>query len=147
MKISSKHLHSQTVRARELTFWEKVHLPPPLTCKYFFGQSGIAIQWRVCYYGATPSCFKLLHFDKQTLWLYLFTSIKAPILLNFKNALYHCIIPLHCSIALYYCIHILIKFLKCSNNKYIARVWCVCQFIVIGRHGQIQGLLYKQRCH
>ena len=32
MEISSKHHHSQTVRARELTFWEKVHLSPPVTC-------------------------------------------------------------------------------------------------------------------
>ena len=32
MKISLKHLHSQTVRARKLTFWEKVHLLPPVTC-------------------------------------------------------------------------------------------------------------------
>ena len=30
--VSSKHLHSQTVRARKLKFWEKVHLPPPVTC-------------------------------------------------------------------------------------------------------------------
>ena len=30
--MSSKHLHSQAVRARELTFWEKVHLLPPVTC-------------------------------------------------------------------------------------------------------------------
>ena len=32
MKISSKHLHSQTVRARELNFFETVHLPPPVMC-------------------------------------------------------------------------------------------------------------------
>ena len=36
MQISKKNTthkyHSQTVRARELTFWEKVHLPPPVTC-------------------------------------------------------------------------------------------------------------------
>ena len=29
---SSKHLHSQTVRARELKFGEKVHLPPHVMC-------------------------------------------------------------------------------------------------------------------
>ena len=29
---SSEHLHSQTLRARELTFWEKFHLNPPVTC-------------------------------------------------------------------------------------------------------------------
>ena len=30
---SSEHLHSQTVRAREIQFWEKDHLPPPpVTC-------------------------------------------------------------------------------------------------------------------
>ena len=31
MKVSSTNLHSQTGRARELTFWEKVHLPPRVT--------------------------------------------------------------------------------------------------------------------
>ena len=31
VNISTRHLHSQTVRARELTFWDKVH-PPPVTC-------------------------------------------------------------------------------------------------------------------
>ena len=30
VEISSSNLHSQTVRARKLNFWEKVHLPP--TC-------------------------------------------------------------------------------------------------------------------
>ena len=30
--ISSEHLHSQTLRARELKFWEKVHLPSPVMC-------------------------------------------------------------------------------------------------------------------
>ena len=75
MKISSKHLHSQTVRAREPTFWEKVHFPPPVTCHVshipyhrphvtchmslllFFGregQSGEAIWWRVCYHLGLP---------------------------------------------------------------------------------------------
>ena len=29
---SSKQLHSQTIRASKLKFWEKVHLPPPVTC-------------------------------------------------------------------------------------------------------------------
>ena len=32
MDISSEHPNSQTVRARELTFGEMVHLPPPLMC-------------------------------------------------------------------------------------------------------------------
>ena len=32
VKISSNHLHSQTIRARELTVWEKVHLPSPVSC-------------------------------------------------------------------------------------------------------------------
>ena len=32
MEISSVHLHSQTGRARELKFWDKVHLPPPVVC-------------------------------------------------------------------------------------------------------------------
>ena len=30
MEISVEHLHSQTIRARELTFLEKVHHPPPV---------------------------------------------------------------------------------------------------------------------
>ena len=29
---SSEHLHSQTVRARELKIWDEVHLPPPDIC-------------------------------------------------------------------------------------------------------------------
>ena len=33
VKIPSTNLHSQTVKVRELTFWEKVHLPPPVTCQ------------------------------------------------------------------------------------------------------------------
>ena len=32
MEISSEHLHSQIVRARNLTFWEKVHLSSPVMC-------------------------------------------------------------------------------------------------------------------
>ena len=32
METSSEHLHCQTVRARELKFWEKVHLPPSVMC-------------------------------------------------------------------------------------------------------------------
>ena len=38
MKISSKHLHSQTVKARELTFWKKVHVfhMSYVTCHMFF---------------------------------------------------------------------------------------------------------------
>ena len=32
MKRSSKHLHSQAVRARKLTFWEKGHLHPHVIC-------------------------------------------------------------------------------------------------------------------
>ena len=30
---SSKDLHSQTVRARDLKFWEQVHCPPLVTCQ------------------------------------------------------------------------------------------------------------------
>ena len=33
VKESSKHLYSQTVKARELTLLEKVHLPPHIKCK------------------------------------------------------------------------------------------------------------------
>ena len=29
---SSKHLHSQTVKAKNLKCWEQVHLPPPVIC-------------------------------------------------------------------------------------------------------------------
>ena len=32
MDISSRHCQSQTVRARELKFWENVHPPPLVTC-------------------------------------------------------------------------------------------------------------------
>ena len=32
MEISSKHLHSKTVRAGELKIQENLHLPPPVTC-------------------------------------------------------------------------------------------------------------------
>ena len=32
VEISSEHLHSQTVRARELKLREKVYLPPPVMC-------------------------------------------------------------------------------------------------------------------
>ena len=33
VKISSSKLHSQKVRAREMTFLKKVHLPPPVMCQ------------------------------------------------------------------------------------------------------------------
>ena len=74
----SKHHYTQTVRPRELTVWENVHPPPHITCHvshvkchvsgimchcqvsgvtcqvsqfviFFFGQSGWAILWRICY--------------------------------------------------------------------------------------------------
>ena len=32
VEISSRHLQSQTVWARDLNFWENVHLPPCVTC-------------------------------------------------------------------------------------------------------------------
>ena len=32
VKVSSKHPHSQTVRARDLKLWENVHLPPYVMC-------------------------------------------------------------------------------------------------------------------
>ena len=32
VKISSEHLHPQTVRAKKLKFWEKGQVPPPVTC-------------------------------------------------------------------------------------------------------------------
>ena len=78
---SSKYLHSKTVKARELTFWENVHLPPcvmcrmsrimchvwPVTCHVsyvtisfsfsFFLQRGEASQLRVCYQRGLPCLF------------------------------------------------------------------------------------------
>ena len=32
MEISLQHLHTQTVKAKELKFGEKIHLPPPVMC-------------------------------------------------------------------------------------------------------------------
>ena len=32
VEISSEHFNSQNLKARELKFWEKVHLPPQVTC-------------------------------------------------------------------------------------------------------------------
>ena len=32
VEVSLEHLHSQIVRARELKFWEKDHLHPPVMC-------------------------------------------------------------------------------------------------------------------
>ena len=73
VKISSEHLHSQTIKARKLKFWEKVHLPPPVmfhesyvTCHVspvtfhmslnfiYFWQSGEASRWRVYYQWGLP---------------------------------------------------------------------------------------------
>ena len=60
------HLQSQTVRARELKFWEKVHLPPAVTCHlscvtchyffYFFFYTLVNLvgRWRVCYQLGLP---------------------------------------------------------------------------------------------
>ena len=67
MEISPEHLHSQTVRDRELKFWDKVHLPLPAMCHlshvichlffffFFFLQSGETSRWRVCYQRVTLS--------------------------------------------------------------------------------------------
>ena len=33
VEISSEHLHSQAVRARQLKLCQKVHLPPPVMCQ------------------------------------------------------------------------------------------------------------------
>ena len=65
MEILSVHLDFQTVRARELTVLEKVHLPQPVMChmshvtchmsrvtykkKKIIIQCGGAFRWRVCY--------------------------------------------------------------------------------------------------
>ena len=97
MKLSSVHLHSQTVRARELKFWEKVHLLPRVICHVshamchvscvpchmscvtchvshvfvFFGQRVGASRWRVFYQRGLPclvySCF-VPRFDWPDAW-------------------------------------------------------------------------------
>ena len=41
VKISSKHLHFQTIRAKELTFWEKVHHPPHVTLRVTYHMSHV----------------------------------------------------------------------------------------------------------
>ena len=89
MKISSKHLHSQTVRARKLKFSKKVHLPPPVMCylshvtchmshvtcpiscltfssSFFslFIQGSEASPWRVCYQLSLPRLFFFNRFFK-----------------------------------------------------------------------------------
>ena len=74
---SSRHCLSQTVRAKELTFWENVHPPLCITCHLscvmyntFFllllWQSGWASQWRVCYQrGVSCIVSMLLGYFKQ----------------------------------------------------------------------------------
>ena len=65
--VSGVTCHSQTVRARDLKFWEYVHLPPSVTCQmshvlrllscvtsHSITQSGWASWWRVCYERANP---------------------------------------------------------------------------------------------
>ena len=69
--ISLEQLHSQTVKARKLKFWDMVCLPPNVMCQmllvtchvlfvmchmwhikchlFFYGQSGETSMWRVCY--------------------------------------------------------------------------------------------------
>ena len=81
VEISSEHLHSQTVRGREVKFWDKVHLPhlscvichmssvmcpvshvtchmSRVTCNYynFFPPwlNGETSRWRVCYKWGYP---------------------------------------------------------------------------------------------
>ena len=65
VEISSKHCLSQTIRARELKFWENIHPSPRVTCHVsrvlfllivssFFGQSWGASWWRVCYQRGLP---------------------------------------------------------------------------------------------
>ena len=84
MKISSKLLHSQAVRARELTFWGKVNLTPPVLCHishvkchmshvmcnfflrfviFFVRQSGNACLWRVFYRWGLPRLVLMLPFQ------------------------------------------------------------------------------------
>ena len=68
LEIFPEHLQSQTVRARKLTFWEKVHLPLPdmchmshVMCPYFLFyflfiilQNAETSWWRVCYQRGYP---------------------------------------------------------------------------------------------
>ena len=82
MEISSEHLHSQTIRARELKFWENVHPPPCVTCHmsrvrsqvswvswFFFFLSGGASRWRVCYQRGLPRLV-FMKVDSMTLLLF-----------------------------------------------------------------------------
>ena len=39
---SSKHFHAQTVRARELKFWQKVHLPQSILCHVSYVMSHVS---------------------------------------------------------------------------------------------------------
>ena len=90
---SSKHHYFQAVRARELNCWENVHSPPHVRCHEshftcqvshvtcffflsFFGQSGGAIWWRVCYQrGQTLSSFFFAF--NQSKWIPYLVSISG----------------------------------------------------------------------
>ena len=62
-KVSSKHLHSQTIKTRELKFWEKGHLPQPIMCHLsdFFFTKFVNLVGRESFingaYPDTPSSF------------------------------------------------------------------------------------------
>ena len=59
-RVTCRH-YLQSVRAMDLKFWEKVHLPPPVRCHmsrvmcHMSKKSGETSRWRVCYQRATPS--------------------------------------------------------------------------------------------
>ena len=62
----------------------------------------------------SPLCLpnkKMLNKDNSLSWMYPDNSSN-------NNALCHCTLPLHCSIALYPCIHTIIKFLSEYHNLY-----------------------------
>ena len=56
MKISSEHPHSQTGRARDLKFWENVHLPPSVMCHM---SSGTCLVSRVTCHMSHVRCHML----------------------------------------------------------------------------------------
>ena len=88
MDLSSMHLPSQTGIARELKFWEKVHLSQPVmchaspvmchmshvTCKKN-GQSCGASRWRVCYQWGLPYLVLILFNKTKT---YIWFSFSTP---------------------------------------------------------------------
>ena len=111
MEISSKHLHYQTVRARELKLLEKVDFPPPVICHMslvtchvasdmchilhvtfllYLVQSGATSRWRVCV-SLIFSC-PLPHYQYKTNFILISKTYKAmpwmQFVLWYKELLY-----------------------------------------------------------